>query len=141
MQKKKLTLIRGLPGSGKSTLGAALAKAESGILLEADQFFVNSLGEYSWNREHLSEAHHWCQEKTKEFLTQNTPVFVANTFTTARELLPYFMIAQDFDIIPTVILMQNMWGNIHGTPKETLEKMDKRFEYKIDFLFDLLKDN
>lgn len=135
MEKKpSLTLIRGLPGSGKSTLGAKLAVASNGVLLEADQYFVNESGEYHWDQNHLFEAHEWCRDKTTHFLRQGTAVFVANTFTTHRELYPYFEIAREFEIVPSVILMQNTWGSIHGIPQEAYLRMKKRFQYDIDFL-------
>ena len=45
-----LYLIRGVPGSGKSTLAQTmLTSGMINDILEADQFFINSNGEYEFN--------------------------------------------------------------------------------------------
>jgi hypothetical protein len=62
-------------------------------------------------------------------------VIVSNTFTTKKELRPYFNLAKHYDIIPVVIVCQNQFESIHDVPSETLEKMKSRFQYNIDELF------
>ena len=127
----KLLLVRGLPGSGKSTL----AKNLIGWYwhLETDQFWMQD-GEYKFDASKLGEAHAWCQEKTRKLLADGFSPVVSNTFTTKKELKPYFDIAKEFDIVPTVILCQSSWGNIHNVPEETLKRMAARFEYDISDL-------
>jgi len=53
----KIILIRGLPGSGKTTA----AKEFDCFHLEADMFFVRD-NIYSFNKEHIKEAHEFCQK-------------------------------------------------------------------------------
>lgn len=129
-----LTLIRGMPGSGKTTLATRLA-GETGVHLEADLFFTDEEGFYTFNGMMIGEAHQWCQDRTRECLVLNKNVFVSNTFTTLNELRPYFMIAREFDITPTVILCQNDWGSIHDVPLGVLLNMQKRFALNIQSLF------
>jgi len=126
-----LILVRGLPGSGKSTI----AKALGGVHLEADMFFMAADGTYNWRPEALRAAHKWCQDATEEELEAGHDVVVSNTFTTIKELLPYFIIAEDHDIVPTVIVAQNQFPNIHAVPEEALERMRGRFVYDISELF------
>jgi len=128
----KLILIRGLPGSGKSTLAKSLAKPQITIHLETDQFWGLN---YDFNFGKLNEAHTWCREETKKYLAMGMNVIVSNTFTTKKELKPYFDIAKNFDIVPTVIVCQNSFGNIHNVPAEVLQKMHDRFDYDISRLF------
>lgn len=127
----KLLLVRGLPGSGKSTLAKNLIGWYWHI--ETDQFWMQD-GEYKFDASKLGEAHAWCQEKTRKLLTDGFSPVVSNTFTTKKELKPYFDIAKEFDIVPTVILCQSSWGNIHNVPEETLKRMAARFEYDISDL-------
>jgi hypothetical protein len=61
---------------------------------------------------------------------------VSNTFTTKKELQPYFDIAKEYGIIPTVILCQNSFGSVHNVPEETLKRMADRFEYDIGELYE-----
>ena len=53
---KQLILLRGLPGSGKSTFANLLG----GIHVEADQYFMQD-GEYKFDASKLKQAHNWCK--------------------------------------------------------------------------------
>ncbi len=132
----KLVLVRGLPGSGKSTI----AKNLTGWYhhLETDMFWMKD-GEYNFDVNRLHEAHMWCQNETRRLMTVGFSPVVSNTFTTKKELKPYFEIAKEFGIVPTVILCQNDWGNIHNVPEETLERMKARFAYDISDMYSELK--
>lgn len=127
-----LVLIRGLPGSGKSTIAKNLIGWYWHV--ETDQFWMDG-DEYKFDISRIKEAHQWCQDKTKSMLNMGQSVVVSNTFTTAFELLPYFDIAKEFGIKPQVLLAQGQFGNIHNVPVEVLAKMAARFEYNIDHLF------
>lgn len=129
----RLILIRGLPGSGKSTI----AKCYSGAIhVEADMFHMNEDGVYDWKAERLGASHKWCQDTTAERLEAGYDVVVSNTFTTIKELRPYFNIAAANNIVPTVIIAQNEFNNIHAVPEEALTRMRKRFVWDISELFE-----
>jgi len=126
----KLILVRGLPGSGKSTV----ARQFDGVHIEADEYFMIN-GEYRFDHTKLKQAHEWCQEKTREALKSRFTAVVSNTFTTLKELRPYFDIAAEFGILPNVIVAQGNFGSVHGVPEETLAKMKARFVYDISELY------
>jgi predicted kinase len=129
MIEQKLILIRGLPGSAKSTLAKMLAN-EKCIHLEADMYFMVN-GEYHWNASGLPYAHAWCQSRTDDELGNGNSVVVSNTFTTQKEVDPYLKIAKDHRITPMIILMQNDFGNVHNVPQEAINRMRDRFQYQI----------
>ena len=138
----QLILIRGLPGSGKSTLARHLVTTNQMLNMfgsvnhyEADMYFIDKHGNYNFDRSKLHQAHKWCMEKTREGLANNHTVIVSNTFTTKKELKPYFEMASEFDIVPVVYLAQNQFKNIHGVPEETLRAMRDRFQYDISDMF------
>lgn len=126
----KLILVRGLPGSGKSTIAGKLDSCH----MEADQYFMVN-GEYRFDASKLKQAHEWCQEKTREALKAGFNAVVSNTFTTIKELRPYFDIAREFGIVPNVILAQGNFGSVHDVPEEAMERMRNRFVYDISELY------
>lgn len=126
-----LTLIRGLPGSGKSTLAKYLSESSDFIRIETDNYFLNNSNEYIFNKDKLYQAHQWCFNMTEELLKLGHNVIVSNTFTTIKELKPYFELAKQFNIVPNVILCQGNFGSIHNVPEETLIKMKSRFAFDI----------
>lgn len=136
----ELILIRGTPGSGKSTLAKSFAKKFGYEHIEADMFFMVD-GEYQFDANHLHTAHEWCKEVVNTKLHYNTSVVVSNTFTTIKELRPYFEIAKEYNIVPTVILCQNQYGSVHNVPEETMLKMKKRFVYDLTPLFEEYKND
>lgn len=125
-------MIRGLPGSGKSTVAKAF-KTAGAFHVETDMYWGP---EYKFDASKLKEAHEWCQNSVRQLFDKNVvTVVVSNTFTTAFELLPYFDIAKEFNIYPQVILCQGQFGNIHNVPEEVIKKMEARFEYSINHLW------
>lgn len=131
----KLIIIRGLPGSGKSTFaedyinifGELLEKnGHPTVHIEADMFFVDVMGNYNYDASKIKDAHDWCQEQTKKFLNNGIDVIVSNTFTRKWELEPYMKMVDPEDII--IYTMTDNYGNIHGVPPEVIEKMKERWE-------------
>lgn len=141
----ELILIRGLPGSGKTTLARHLITTNQMLKMsasvnhyEADMFFmVNE--KYEFDATRLNQAHNWCLDKTREGVEQGGTVIVSNTFTRLRELRPYFELAKEFNIVPVVYLAQNTFGSVHGVPEETMDKMKERFAFDISPLFEEFK--
>lgn len=73
--RDQLILIRGLPGSGKSTRARGLAMA--GFLhFEADNFFERD-GLYQYDASRIKDAHAWCQKMTREALADGKRVVAA----------------------------------------------------------------
>ena len=122
---KTLYIVRGLPGSGKSSL----AKKITETLYSADDFFTNKKGEYNFNAKLLGKAHEWCWGKVRDamFLGANA-VAVANTFTQAWEAEKYYQIAEEYGYSVFVIECQNDFGNVHDVPQESIDAMKKRWE-------------
>ncbi|MCK9369280.1 ATP-binding protein [Candidatus Dojkabacteria bacterium] len=136
----ELILIRGLPGSGKSTFAKNLTKTfRSHYHLESDMWFGP---EYKFDQTKLREAHEWCLHGTKTILFSEglyEGVIVSNTFTTKAELKPYFELARRISIIPTVIECTGTYGSIHNVPDDIIEKMRLRFESDIFELYEELQ--
>lgn len=118
-----LILVRGLPGSGKTTL---VKRELPGIAhFEADAYFTDSAGNYVFDGSKLKEAHEWCYRKTAETLKQGKAVVVSNTFTTLCEMRKYLMLESK---TVTVIEVKSQYQNIHGVPDSTLQAMRNRWQ-------------
>lgn len=122
----ELVLIRGLPGSGKSTMARG-TMFEDFEHYEADMFFERS-GEYCYDASKIREAHEWCQLQTLKALANGKRVVVSNTFTRRFEMEPYFEMCKTFGIKPRVMEATGNWLNVHGVPAEVIEKMRQRWE-------------
>ena len=126
---KELFLLRGLPGAGKSTL----AKSLGGMHMEADKYFMDE-GEYKFDASKLKEAHAWCQNAARVWMTNSVPkVVISNTFTQAWEMDYYFELAKEHGYRVYSLVVENRHGgeNVHNVPKEKIEEMARRFSVKI----------
>jgi predicted kinase len=129
-----LYLIRGVPGSGKSTFAQSLRSA--GVVtevFEADQFFVNAEGDYKFNPSHLYDAHAVCQDRTELYLREGFSVAVSNTSTTEKEVETYRKIAKKHNAYFVSIIVENRHGgvNVHNVPEEKIQQMKNRFSVKL----------
>ena len=128
--EKILYLIRGCPGSGKSTF----AKTLGGQHYEADMFFINENGEYNFDFTKIKDAHQWCQGMVKtDMILEYPKIVVSNTFTQEWEMEPYFEMAKEYGYKVFSLIVENRHGGVneHGVPEEKLEQMRNRFEIKI----------
>lgn len=122
----KVVIVRGLPGSGKSTTAKYLVKIGYKHF-EADMYFIQN-GVYQFNPALLYQAHQWCQQFTREAIKQNYAVVVSNTFTTRKEVQPYIDMALELAVPYTIFVCKAQFKNIHNVPEQTLEKMKKRWQ-------------
>lgn len=121
-----LTIIRGLPGSGKSTM--ALSLSGNPKHFEADMFFLNEKGEYIYDRDKQREAHEWCQNSVREALIAGHSVVVSNTFVRKWEMEPYIQMAIELHLPYAIMTATGNFKNIHNVPDEIIERMKANWE-------------
>ena len=132
-----LILLRGLPGSGKTTLSHIILQHPSGLeqeVLSADDFFENENGEYNFDLTKIKEAHNYCQFRCSERMRQQkSRIVVANTFTQEWEMEIYFDMAERYNYRVHTIIVENRHGNenVHGVPQDKIEQMKDRFQIKL----------
>ncbi|XP_044872247.1 uncharacterized protein LOC123370066 isoform X3 [Mauremys mutica] len=92
--QKLLLILRGLPGSGKTTLShILLGQNRDGVVFSTDDYFRQQDG-YTYNVAQLGDAHDWNQKRAKQAVDQGrSPIIIDNTNTQAWEMKPYVEMA------------------------------------------------
>lgn len=135
---KVLTLVRGLPGSGKSTFAHFIWNDYT--ICEADKFFIGDDGVYRFDGSKIKQAHEWCRNEVEIRMKDNAvnpqyypEIVVSNTFTQEWEMEEYYKLAEKYGYRVFSIIVENRHGGVnqHGVPTEKLEQMKNRFEVKL----------
>jgi len=133
-----LFLVRGLPGSGKTTFATSIWNDYA--VCEADKFFYDKEGNYNFDPSKLKEAHDWCKQEveTRMIDHQNNgqyypEIAVSNTFTQEWEMEDYFKLAEKYGYKVVSLIVENRHGgqNVHRVPEDKLQKMKERFQIKL----------
>ena len=127
----KLIVFRGLPGAGKSTMAKDFQKSYicagyTTALYESDMYFTDKDGNYKFDGSRLPHAHAWCRNKVLEALGNCDVVIVANTNLSLDEMNDWKLMADNLVTRMEVFHLKTQYGNVHGVPAETLERMKSR---------------
>jgi predicted kinase len=135
-RKKTLYLIRGVQGSGKSTIADLIKDGldpigitDTIVHYEADMFFIDPTTHiYKWEPEKIGQAHRWCQGMTDKAMDAGYTVIVSNTFIKREELRIYEEMAKKHGYTIHEIICRGRFQNVHGVPEEKVEQKRKQFE-------------
>jgi len=115
--KKEIVLIRGLPGSGKTTIAKKMTEHTH---VEADMFFERT-GEYVYVASEVRNSHAWCLEKAKEAVAKGNNIVISNTFMKKWEMKPYQDLAQEHNYSVRILVADGSYPNTHGVTAEKME--------------------
>lgn len=147
---KKLIIIRGISGSGKSYTAK---KIYDGILynldendvvrnnitiIEADQYFYDGKN-YNFDATLLGDAHTYCRLSVKKeiAIVKCKNIIVSNTFTQFWEMEDYIKLADKYGYLVEIRESDSPWRynvdecfkrNTHNVPYETIKKQMNRFQ-------------
>jgi hypothetical protein len=148
MNTNKLYIFCGIAGSGKTTK----AKKITNCVFEADNYWLNCVGDYLFVPTKIGKAHQWCQAEVRKAMEDGkTSIAVSNTSLTPKERKPYIDLAKEFgyevslelpdspwflDILPRLrdktFTDDDVWTfvrkNTHGVPFDSIKKMMERWD-------------
>ncbi|KAF7989881.1 hypothetical protein HCN44_008555 [Aphidius gifuensis] len=141
---KVLILVRGLPGSGKTTLSKSIIESTIGgdsskYIYSADDYFITTNGTWKYDSSKIADAHATTQKKVLDALKHDiTPIIIDNTNLQAWEMRPYATMAVQRGYIIEIIDIDTPWSqnvnelsrkNNHNVPKEKIRTMMNRYEH------------
>lgn len=147
---KTMYIMRGLPGSGKSTkacdvqcehiadLDPDVRKAECPVILSSDEYFTVG-GVYYFDVTKLGSAHRWNQWRARQLIAAGRNIIIDNTNTTFKEFKCYVenALAAGYEVV--IVEADTPWAKdvdgllehgTHSVPRATVEKMLERYEDK-----------
>ena len=130
---KKLTIMRGLPGSGKTIKVKEIAK-DGAIICSADDFFVDADGNYNYDKSYQGDAHLWCEGKARYYMSNNHPhVIIDNTNVKKEHMKRFLDLAKEFEYQVQIVVVKAdvetcIHRNIHQVPEEVIRKMAVEWE-------------
>ena len=129
-------IVRGLPGSGKSTLTSKLAKDNNAVVHSTDNYFCVT-GEYIFNPKRLGWFHQLNLEDFEVSLSHGKNVICDNTNTTWKEIKPYVKVAKKYGCEILIVESETEWAfdvdvlaerNTHNVSKEIIQFMLDKWE-------------
>jgi predicted kinase len=132
---KKLIIMRGLSGSGKS--GAAKRFVGNGTICSTDDFFIEN-GIYVFGEKNVSKFHYFNFLSSVRSMQKGiSPIIIDNTNVIAEHCMNYAESGKTYDYDIIVVEPDTDWAfdieelmkrNTHCVPRETLIEMLEQYE-------------
>lgn len=129
-----LTIIRGLPGSGKSYYGRHLA-AERGCLFIEPDMLLTIGGKYVYTQDRFNNAVESCRTMIRDMGVCLADVIYADVLPTIRDVMDISMfystsLGERVTVIdmPMITVEQSLERNQHNVRREDIERMAAQWE-------------
>ena len=124
-QQPALFIVRGPPGSGKTTYGKHILAQQPGTKhIEGDDFFTDAKGNYAFDESRAAEANEWCLSAVKKALGAGHNALISQDFITRKEMAPFIALGYRTQIVE----MGMEFPNTHGVSKKAAQAKKEAFE-------------
>ena len=131
---KNLYIIRGLPGSGKTTMADALVALASDkmIRLEADNYFIKN-GVYQYDAAFITKAHEHCKQCFLRAMSKGLDIIISNTSVKTWEWSEYKTLAEKEGYMVHIVVKENHHDGmtVHDVPMATVMRMKRNFNVNL----------
>lgn len=120
-----LLIVRGLPGSGKSTF--ANVYYPDWLHIERDMFYMK-FGIYQYDNAKFSQASEWCARMVEEAMAKGMDCILTTCCLSVRAVDFYKEIAKRHSQPYTIIKCKGKYGTVHKVPQSVLQSMASKWE-------------
>lgn len=120
----KLVILRGLPGSGKSTYAHKLGY----LNVEGDMFRYNDKGGYEYHEHKDAMIYRMCRFLVDSTLIQGYSVIINNTHLTNKSMSHYIDTAEALGITIEIHELKGEYESQHGVSRDVMESMANTWE-------------
>lgn len=132
MLPKTLWVLRGVHGTGKTTLAEIMVRQLGGVIVDVNQLMVEPDTGFRFDRRNLRELYAACDRKIQEAMALGLPhVYVTNTCPALAQVERYEQMALRYGYSFSCLTMHTMHGNPHGVPVPALQRLSQSFEYPV----------
>ena len=141
MNNLNLILLRGVSGSGKSTVAELFTDA---VLMSTDDYFMipdaEAVLQYQFDANSLVINHKKCQNAVEDVMMEayavkdmKNTIVVHNTFTKDWEMDTYYTLAEIYGYRVHTLIVENRHGSgsTHEVPQSSIDAQRDRFEVVI----------
>jgi chloramphenicol 3-O-phosphotransferase len=127
--KQKILILRGKPGSGKSTIVSKFYSKPGGswVAVSADHFFVGVDGRYRFDPGRIQEAHDEAYRRAINALKCGVNVIVDNTNKKIWEFQKYLDLASP-TVDVKVVKLSTYFGSTKDVPNHIILSFDRDYE-------------
>ena len=122
----ELIIIRGLPGTGKST--RAKKDYPNYLHYETDHLFCDTQGRYRFDAQLWTIAMNWLSAIVDIALAKKECVVVSDVFATKESYQRFIDLANAHGANVKIITCKECYGNTHRVPVFIMDKMRSEFE-------------